>query len=343
MSAASMPARASASRHRQPRAEAFGMRRRHVVRVAGFAVAAQRQAGAAPSSRVRAARNRRPRRATGRRASASNGRHGCLRHQLQRVEAEQHAAAQRIDAADERRVGQPGLDQARGLREHLRARRARGRDGHARPAQPGGVLHEIAERMRRVHDRALQVGREGGPGVGRFEARIGFFGRADARGRRADDDGDAVGAVALARGAHRVEHPVLLQRQPGEPVVAAFPARRAPRAALRISRPSTRPIQQSSAVVAAEVVATQAAAAFAQRIQLRVAPAAERGGRGVVHGSPAAASGRAARGRYAGSTSDGRGEHSQRLRGGQTWRRRRGTRSDSHAADRARSCRPQRT
>ena len=53
------------------------------------------------------------------------------RHQFQRVEAEQHAAAQRVDAADHGRVDQAQADQPLGRGEHLGARRASGGDGQS--------------------------------------------------------------------------------------------------------------------------------------------------------------------------------------------------------------------
>ena len=73
------------------------------------------------------------------------------------------------------------------------------------------------------------------------------------------------------------------------------PSARARRAGLRSSRPSTRPIQQSSGCPFARPKSLRRRPPRRSRsaCQLRVAAAAERGGRGVGDGSPAAASARA--------------------------------------------------
>ena len=278
--------------HRVLRAEALRVRRRHVVGVAGFAVAAQLQfAGAARDIGIDTFEHGEATGLAQRQADAVGverfARLG--RHQLQCVEAEQHAAAQGIDAADQRRIDHAGLDQACGLREHLRARRARGGDGDARPAQAADALHEIAERMRGVHDRADQVGGEVRLAVGAvFEARIGLFGGADARGRCADHHGHAIGAVVRHHRVQRVGDTVVLHGQPGEAIVAAVPAGQFGRQgdALETVDPADPAVQRLLAIgKRAEIVAAQSAAAFAQRIGLRLAAAAERGGRGVgAHG-----------------------------------------------------------
>ena len=75
-----------------------------------------------------------------------------------------------------------------------------------------------------------------------------MLGRADARGGGAEDDRDARGAVALARRVDGVDEAVLLQAEPGEPVVAALPGGRAAGATAPHSRPATRPIQVASGV-----------------------------------------------------------------------------------------------
>ena len=94
-------------------AEAFGMRRRHVVRVARFAVAEQR-------TDRRRRRRALEQREAGRLADADAAALGVERparlgrDELERVEAEQDAAAQRVDAADDRRVGEAEANQPLG-------------------------------------------------------------------------------------------------------------------------------------------------------------------------------------------------------------------------------------
>ena len=88
------------------------------------------------------------------------------------------------------------------------------------PSSASASLHEVGERMRRVDPRVAVVGRESAVDV---ERAIGVFGRADARGRGAEDDRDARRAVALARGMDGVDEAVGLQAEPGQPVVAAIP------------------------------------------------------------------------------------------------------------------------
>ncbi len=57
------------------------------------------------------------------------------------------------------------------------------------------------------------------------ELGVGQLGLADARGRGAEDQRDARRAMAPARRGHRLEEAVGLQAEPGQPVVAAVPAR----------------------------------------------------------------------------------------------------------------------
>ena len=133
--------------------------------------------------------------------SASNGRQGSGETSCERVEAEQHAAAQRVDAADHRRVDQAEADQPLGRREHLGARRAGGRDRDARPFEAERLLHEASASECGVWTSGLRlVGREGAVASRRA---VGGFGRADARGRGAEDSAMRAGAVALARGVRR--------------------------------------------------------------------------------------------------------------------------------------------
>ena len=199
-------------------AEALGMRRRHVMRVARLAVAEQAKRGLAVVALEQGE--------AGRLADADAAALGVERparlgrDELQGVEAEQDAAAKRVDAADDRRVDQAQAKHPLGAGEHLRARRARRRDRHARTFEIERLAHEGGERMRRVDQRVAVVG---GEGAARVEVAVGVLGRADARRRRAQHDRDARRAVALARGMDGVDEAVALQAQPGEPVVAALP------------------------------------------------------------------------------------------------------------------------
>src|SRR5690606_23776949 len=197
------------------------------------------------------------------------------RHQPERVEAVQHAAAQGVHAADQRRVHDPGVDQPRRLREHLGAGRARGGHGDAGAAQPGRGLHEAAQRMRCVHLRPLQVGREGAAS----SARVRFLGGADARGRGAEHDRDPCGAVAPACRVDRLEQAVLLQRQPRQAVVAALPLRQCRRQRRVLDALHAADPGRQRGV--AEIVAAQPPAPRPQRRQLRSAPGTERGGGSV--------------------------------------------------------------
>jgi len=255
------------------------MRRGHVVRVAGFAIAAQLQSAFVVD---RAFQRRESAGFAQRQAVAACVERAARqrRHQAERVEAVQHAAAQRIHAADQRRVGEPGFDQARGLREHLGAGRTGGGDGDARAAQPGRGFDEGAERMRGVDARAVEVGGEA-PIV---EPRVGLLGRADAGSRGADHDRHAIRAAPFAQRGDGFHHPVLLEREPGQTVVAAVPVGESGRQhdVFHALDPADPALEQVAAGRAAEIVGAQSAAACAQRFELRIAPAPERGGRGVI-------------------------------------------------------------
>ena len=82
------------------------------------------------------------------------------RDELERVEAEQDAAAQRVDAADDGRVDQAEPEQPLRRGEHLGARRAGGRDRDARPFEAERLWTKPAERMRRVDERVAVAGGE---------------------------------------------------------------------------------------------------------------------------------------------------------------------------------------
>ena len=237
-------------------AEPFGVRRRHVVRIARFAVAEQlRRAALAGRVRVRASAKPAASPMLMPSRCASKGRHGRGRNELQGVEAEQDAAAQRVDAADDGRVDQAQAQHPLGGGEHLGARRAGGRDRHARALQVERFVHEVGERMRRVHERVAIARRKATVGV---ERAIGVFGGADARGRGAEDHRDARRAVALARGQGGVDEAVGDEAEPGEPVVAAVPALRAPSATAPI-RARRHGRSRSASGVDAEVVRPQRA------------------------------------------------------------------------------------
>jgi hypothetical protein len=77
----------------------------------------------------------------------------------------------------------------------------------------------------RVHDRPLQVFGKAGVAV-RVDARarIAFLAGADARGGGADDQRDALGAMARDQRIQHRQQPIGLQGQPCQAVVAALPA-----------------------------------------------------------------------------------------------------------------------
>lgn len=145
------------------------------------------------------------------------------------------------------------------------------------PRKPVGVLHEVAQRMRGVHDRAIQIlGETRTVGVV-DQPRIRLFAGADAGGGGPDDHRHPLGAVALRGRLHGLRHAVLLQGQPGQAVVAALPLLHGIGQyhffhAIDAADPAG---QQR---LRAEIVATQAAAAGAQGGGLGRKPGAERGG-----------------------------------------------------------------
>ena len=99
-------------------------------------------------------------------------------------------------------------------------------------------------------------------------------------GRRcAQHDGHPILAVARPHSCQRSQQAVLLQRHPGQTVVTALPLREACGQG-RFFKPvdaADPGIQRGRA----EIVATQAATAFAQRRSLRVAAATQCGGGGI--------------------------------------------------------------
>jgi hypothetical protein len=144
------------------------------------------------------------------------------RHQLQRVEAEQHAIAQAIHAADHRRIDQPEADHPLGIGKYLGAGRTGRGNREAWAFQLQRLSDESRQRMRFVDRRPQHVIRKAAIGI---EPAIGLLGGADAGGGRAQQQRDAAGAIAFARGPDPVEETILIQAQPGQPIVAAFPDR----------------------------------------------------------------------------------------------------------------------
>jgi hypothetical protein len=122
-----------------------------------------------------------------------------LRQQLQRAKALQRRQREAVHTRDDRRVALPGGDRALRHREHLRARRARGR--HRRPyARDAERLGQEARRRGHAMDVAVMTVAER-PALFRGLRAHGQLGVEDARGARADEDADARGAVGLrARG-----------------------------------------------------------------------------------------------------------------------------------------------
>ena len=256
------------------------MRRGHVVRVAGFAVAEQLQRVA---RLARAFEQGEAARLAEREAVARGIERSARlrRHQPQRVEAEQHAAAQGVDAADHRGIDEAGWISRSACANTLALDEQAVATVTHGPRRPVRLAHEIAQRMRRVHDRAQH----------------------------------ALGELHRARRASscRSRRPLRLRRcwRWRCPAPARRARRRGARAAAAIasSKPSccsasqaSRLLRQSQRASAAgsgdvfqavdaadpgvqrrraEIVAAQPAAARAQCVGLRRPPAAERGGGGV--------------------------------------------------------------
>src|SRR6185312_8648743 len=144
------------------------------------------------------------------------------REQAEGVEAEQHAPAQGVRPADERRVGEPQAEQALRVREHFRTRGAGGRYGDAEALERKRVLKEIGERVRLMENRPAQL--RGKLSVG-LQPAVSVLGGADAGSGCADDDRDAIRAVTLACRSRTLAEIVLQQSEPGESIVAALPGR----------------------------------------------------------------------------------------------------------------------
>ena len=178
--------------------------------------------------------------------SASNGRHGSGETSCSALKPNRHAAAQRVDAADHRRVDQAEADHPLGrARTPWRSTSTRVETVTRRPFEPERLLHEAGERVRRVDERAAVVGREARrrrrAGGRRLRSRRCSRSRCRARPRCAPRRG------ARAR-ADRVDEAVAVQAEPGEAGCCGSPRRRAARGSGAVSRPATRPIQVASGV-----------------------------------------------------------------------------------------------
>ncbi len=112
---------------------------------------------------------------------------------LEAVEAAQRGLRQRVDAADHRRVdGVRGQQALRGA-DGLRAGRTGGRDGEAGAADAGHAPQRLHDRPEGVLAVQLVVRRQR---AGALPLVVGVLGARQARGRRADDQCDPIGAVA---------------------------------------------------------------------------------------------------------------------------------------------------
>ena len=225
MSAGCRPAALQCGCHRHARAQAFGVRRRHVVGIARFA-RAQQQHGIGVEAVGRALEQDEGGRLADREAVAVRvvGAAGLGREQLQRIEAVQGGEAQGIDAADDGGVDQAGGDHPRGRGEHLGARRAGGGDHHGRPFQIEGGAHEIGHRIGVVRGAIVEIVRQGAGR--RVAAAVGLFGLQDAGGAGAEQH--AHPPAAVARGG-RADGGI-------EAILAAAPGRRDGCCGIRIRR-----------------------------------------------------------------------------------------------------------
>ncbi len=153
-------------------------------------------------------------------ASRVEGPADVRRHQLQRVEAVERRVAEAVDAADHRGVGEPQADEALGEAEHLGARGAGGGDRHRRPGEAQHAAHELRGRIEVVHGVVAKRRRQAAGGG--IAVLVGELRGEDSRGAGAEEDGDARAAQPGARGRDGRHEIVLLQREQGEPVVAAI-------------------------------------------------------------------------------------------------------------------------
>ena len=269
------------------------MRRRHVVRVARFAVAEQLQGASAPlvarSSRAKPAASPRlmPLR------SASNGRHGSGETSCSALKPNRtlpHSVSTpptTAASARPRRSSRSAVANTLALDEHAVETVTHG------PSRSSASLHEAGERMRRVHAAGCGCRRESRrrrrARGRRPRSRRCSRSRCRARARRAPRRG----ARAPRATASMKPSPAGRARRAG---CCGTPRRRAPSGSGAASRPATRPIQVASGR-RPEVVRRQGAAAGAQ--------GGEQGGLADAGGGGRRVGGDAQRG-DGGGTADGR-------------------------------------
>src|SRR6185436_15186126 len=136
------------------------------------------------------------------------------RGRFERGEAADGEAAERVYAAGDCRVAQAEVEQAPRREQCLRTRSARGRYRVGRatdPQQAGGERRGGADLL-------LLVGKPGREGTGLDPGRHRVLAGSDAGGAGADDDGDALRAVARER---RIDRRADLRRCGGEQAVVA--------------------------------------------------------------------------------------------------------------------------
>ena len=176
--------------------------------------------------------------------SASNGRHGSGDTSSSELKPNSTLPHKRVDAADHRRIDQARAESsARPRRTPWRSTSRRSRSSRTGLRRPSAACTNMPSECGVCTSGAALVG---GKRPSRVELGVGIFGFADARCRRADHQRDALGAVALARGGHRVEEAIRLAGRARPAGCCGNPSRRVRPAARSSSRPSTRPIQVAS-------------------------------------------------------------------------------------------------
>src|SRR5262249_51724741 len=142
------------------------------------------------------------------------------RYQLQRVKTVERGQAQRVHSADHRGVEQTRGDRALRRGEHLGARGAGRGDDHRRALELQCATYERAEREGVVRAAVAKVG--GQRAARRIEAPERLLGLEYSRGAGAEEQANAVGAVALRAAGHRLGKAVLRQAEERQAVVAAL-------------------------------------------------------------------------------------------------------------------------
>src|SRR5581483_9477832 len=215
------------------------------------------------------------------------------RHEFERIEAVDHAAAQTVDAADHGRIGESGAQQAFGAGEDLRAGRARRGDAEAGTRDVERARYERAERMRLVHAAGALLSVHAAIGV---ELAVGALRLADARRRGAEDERYARLAVAFRRGRDAFAETVLGEPEPSQAMIARIPDFE-PRWPAHIVDfgDATDPARQR---FGSEIVAHETARARAERTGERLRTAAGGAGDGVRGNGQRRNAGRQAHERY---------------------------------------------